>query len=41
MESGAVRVVRIHWKRYTSYEDAQECNGVVYLFEGRGRPHKR
>ena len=39
MESGAVRVVRIHWKRYESYEAAQECNGVVYLFEGKGRPY--
>ena len=30
--------VRIRWKRHKSYEDAQGCHGVVYLFEGKGRP---
>jgi hypothetical protein len=39
VESGAARVVRIRWRRYTNYEDAQNCNGVVYLFEGKGRPY--
>ena len=32
-------VVRIHWKRYASYEEAQDCHRVIYLFEGKGRPY--
>lgn len=38
MRRGTPSVVRIHWKRYSSYEAAQNCHCVVYLFEGEGRP---
>jgi len=37
--SSTAPVVHIRWKRYRTYKGAQNRHGVIYLFEGKGRPY--
>jgi hypothetical protein len=38
---GDAPAIRIRWKRYTSSEDVKECEFVLYLHEGDGKPWRR